>query len=505
MIKMSLSISSIIILIQILIITSTAVLNLIINKKGKRKDINFYSILLALVLNNATWIPNTFNGIIKERTIFNISNGTFIIIDLIYFLGFILLIFSKNEFDEFESDQISDCLLLLIISNSIGLIVTLNLISFISCFLTITILLGIIFFTGQYKKEFNILKFYFIGVIFSLIFLGISVIIIFFESKTLLLNELDIFQFSKISNILISLLLILGISIPFGILPFSIYHLKNYFQNSSYTQLFLYSLFNYISMFSLIRILKLFTFSLIFNGFIIFFLSSLSLILSLFYIITELFTNFDGKTYSIKKIFGYSAVSDYNLFLLLSSVLSLINMENYTFYFESLIFFMFITMFSKFLLFYTMYPIMLETHEDNLKNLGNFWTKYKFFGITLFISGIFFIVPLGLSGIFNLLYINTLNEFNMNSLFKFIGTLTFSLFLLYLFISLTLVSNFFTRIYFKNKVEYLERDNIKEMSIKYFFPILIFFSLIIIYILIYYLNSNIIFELFRDFFIATEL
>ncbi|MFX1556736.1 MAG: proton-conducting transporter membrane subunit [Promethearchaeota archaeon] len=502
---MSFSISSITIFIQILLLPFIAVLNLLINKKCKRKNINFYSILLALVLNNAVWIPHIINDINKEITIFSISNGTFIIIDLIYFLGLILLIFSKNEFDEFESDKISDCLLLIIISNFIGMIVTLNLIALISCFLTITILLGIIFFTGEYKKEFNILKFYFISIIFIVIFLAFSIIIIFFESNTLLLNEIDSFQLSEISNILISLFLILGISIPFGILPFSIYHLRNYFQNSSYTQLFLYSLFNYISMFSLIRILKLFTFSLIFNGFIIFSLSSVSLIISLFYIITELFTNFDGKTYSIKKIFGYSIMSDYNLFLLLFSILSFMNIENNTFYFESLIFFMFINMFSKFLVFYTLYPVTLETYEDNLRILGDFWKKYKLFGIALFISGICFIVPLGLSGIFNLLYINTLNEFNMNSLLKLIGTLTFSLFMLYLFTSLTFISTFFTRIYFKNNVEYLERKNIKEMSINYFFPILVFYALIITYIIVFVLNNNILFELFRDFFIIAEL
>jgi len=180
MINMDISISSIIFLTQILVLTSTAILNLIINKKEKRKDLNFYSILLNLVLNTAVWIPSIFNNKIKESTIFNISNGTFIIIDLIYFLGLLLSIFSRNEF---ESDQISDCLFLLIISCFIGIIITLNLVSLFSCFLTATFLLGTIFYTGEYKKEYKILKFYFIGIIFTTIFLLLSVVVIFLESK----------------------------------------------------------------------------------------------------------------------------------------------------------------------------------------------------------------------------------------------------------------------------------------------------------------------------------
>ncbi|MFX0058121.1 MAG: hypothetical protein ACFE8J_07455, partial [Candidatus Heimdallarchaeota archaeon] len=303
---MTVSFFSYTLLIQILSLLYLAILNLVINKRRTRKLISFYTILINLVLNTILFILSVFNGIVEENSIFELSIGTLLFVDIIYIFGLLLSIFSRIESDEYESEKISDCIILLIISSLIGSILTMNLVSFISCFLVVNLLIGCIFFIAEHKKELNLVKFYFIGFIFTVTCLVLSSVVIFIETRTVLLYEINQIEFSNTINIFVSFLMILGIGIPFGMFPFFIYHLRKFFQNTSFTYLFLYSMFNYISAFLLLRILHIFTFSLVFNGFIIFFLSSLGLIISLFYSITELFTSFDGSTFSIKKLFGYS-------------------------------------------------------------------------------------------------------------------------------------------------------------------------------------------------------
>jgi formate hydrogenlyase subunit 3/multisubunit Na+/H+ antiporter MnhD subunit len=496
--------SSFTVYIQILAMLYIAILNLVINKRKIRKLVIFYTLLLNLGLNSILFIFNI-SSLFKSTSIFSLSNGAFIIIELIYLLGLFLSIFSRSESKEYPSEKIVDCFILIIISSLIGLVISINLISFISCFLIAILSIGIIFFLADYKKEFNLLKLYFIGCIFTIACLVLLIIIIFLETNTLLLYELNNVEFSSITNTLLSLIFIIGIGIPFGMFPFFIYHLRDYFQNTSYTYLFLYSLVNYITTFSTLKIFQIFTFTLVFNGFLLFFLSSLSLLISLFYIITELFTSLDGNSYSLKKLFGYSVVSDFNIFILFSSFISLINSGDISFYVESLVFFLLIIMSNKFLIYYTFFPLMLETYDDNLKLFGNFRTKYKIFGRFLFVSGIILVFPLSFNGSFNILYLYNLDEVMINSLLKLMATLAFSLFIIYLSINLIFISIIYIQIYYSQNPEYQEREDLEGIRTFYLFPIPVLLALISTFIILFYFGNNIIFEWFKDFLLLSGL
>ncbi len=284
-----------------------------------RKYLTLTIVSAALIINTGLLIFFSLSDIIQRDFYLNLEKGTFLLIEIILLMGLIVSLFSREEVVNIANENYHDGLILTILLGLIGMVISSNIISIFSCFIVVMVLIGVIFYFGDYPKEFQLLRLFFLGIGLSTIMLFFASFLIYQEFGSLILTEIKIMSINDTSNVLISLFLFLGIGIPCGLFPFSIYHLKNYYQDSSYTNLFLFSIFSYISFFVILRFLNAFPFSLPLNGIIIMVISSIGLIISLVFVLTELFTSLDGDTFSIKKLFGFSLVSDFNMFVLFAS------------------------------------------------------------------------------------------------------------------------------------------------------------------------------------------
>ena len=470
-----------------------------------RKLLSTFIIFLALLMNSILLGFYMLLDLTERDFYLNLGTGTFLIIEFILLIGLIVTLFSKEEIVNIVNENLFDGFILILLIGMIGTIISSNILVIFSSFILVVALIGVIFYFGNYPKEFNLLKLYFIGIVISILLLSIASYLIFVEFGSLILTEIKILEISDTSNIFITVLLLLGIGIPCGLFPFSISHLKNYYQDSSYTNLLLFSLFSFVNVFLIIRVLNAFSFNLLTNGVIIMIISGIGLIISVVSILTELFTSLDGDTFSIKKIFGYSICSDFNMFLLLSSFMVFLTpvVLGQT-YMNLLIFYFLILISVKILIFYTFFPIMLETYDDNLKLLGDFWTKYKIFGIILFISGFIISIPLSFISLNTLLTVFSIESIIGVSIFSMISFIIFIFYLVYLVITLIFISICFIQIYFSNKPRYIEREVIKVVNSNHYIPIIIIILMIGLLNIVFLLGNNIFYSIFKSFFLFIE-
>jgi formate hydrogenlyase subunit 3/multisubunit Na+/H+ antiporter MnhD subunit len=286
--------------------------------RQNRKSLSSLIIILALFINTLLlfgfYLPL---NLIEREYDLNLNTGTFMIIEIILLIGLIVSLFSKDEFIAVVNENLFDGIILLILLGLIGTFISSNIIAIFSSFILVIMLIGVIFYFGNYPKEYNLLKLYFAGIGVSILLLFFSSFIIYLEFNTLVLTEIVLLEISDLSSMLLSILLLLGIGIPCGLIPFSIYHLKNYYQDSSYTTLLIFAVFSFVNIFLIIRILNVFAFTLVINGILIMIISTIGLIISEIFILSELFTSLDGDTFSLKKLFGFSICADFNMFNLL--------------------------------------------------------------------------------------------------------------------------------------------------------------------------------------------
>ena len=467
----------------------------LIPKNVKRKQVIFGLLIFSLVL-------NSFLCVIYIFKIFNGSNlkGTYLTIELILIFGLIATKFSNNELESSSNKDLYDFLLLIIIFGLIGIVLTKNIVSIILWFLFLTSIFGIVFFIDNFKKELVLLKLYFIVLIISAICLIGATILIYLATGSLELDVINGIQISEELNNFISITLYLGIGLLCGLVPFSIFHLKNYFQDNSYANLLLFSTFIYITSFIAIRILNVLSHESLIISFMLITLLILGIILPMVYITIELFTHIDGNTYSIKKIFGYSVVLDFNMILLFVEFSNLLTTPLNEIFLNSIIYFL-LTIFSvKMLIFYTFYPIMINTDEDNMKLLGGFKNKYRKFGTGLLVSGLIIIVLLGFLFLNNILPILFSYEIASNSLYSLTASIVLTIYVLFLIVVLIVVSTNFNHLYNQNEPQYLQRDSAKNIHSIDFIPIIVLFVIIVCLSLSYIFIGNFFYDLFKDFF-----
>ncbi len=472
-----------------------------LNDRTYRKSFSALILLLALVMNSIVlfgfYIP--YNLIIRDYNL-NLTVGTYILIEMILLLSMISFIFAKHEIVNIKNENMMDGLLFLLILSLIGTIISSNLLAIFSCFFVVIIIIGVVFYFGNYPKEFRLLKMYFLAAGLSTLLLFIASIAIYVEFNTLIITEIKLIEPSKLVNFFITTLILLGIGIPCGLFPFSIYHLKNYYQDSSYTSLSMFSTFISVNIFLILRILNAFSYLLQINGVIVMILSSIGLIISMIFVLRELIASIDGGTYSIKKLYGYSLCSDYNLFLLFASYLVIvIGLDLTALYLNFLIFFVFFTIAIKALIFSTYYPVMLETYDDNLKLLGEFNKKYKKFGLTLGSSGLLISLPMSIFTLYIFFSIAGSESILNNSLYSTISSLLIGFYLIYIIISLTGISVSYIEMYFSNKPRYVERESIKSITKYDYAPIIIIFVLIGILATVFLLGNDLFYSLFKSY------
>ncbi len=467
----------------------------IIPKNVKRKQVIFGLLISSLVLNSFLCVIYIFN-------IFNGSNlkGTYLTIELILIFGLIATKFSDNELESSSNKDLYDFLLLIIIFGLIGIVLTTNIMSIILWFLFLSSIFGLIFFIDNFKKELELLKLYFIVLIISAICLIGATILIYLATGSFELDVINGTHISEELNNFILIILYLGIGLLCGLVPFSIFHLKNYFQDNSYANLLLFSIFIYIIPFIVIKILSVLSPASLIISFTLMTLLILGIILSMVYIITELFTHIDGNTYSIKKIFGYSVVLDFNMVLLFFVFSNLLTTSINEVFLNSIIYFLLIIFSVKLLIFYTLYPVIINTYEDNMKLLGGFKKEYRKFGTVILVSGLIIILLLGFLFLNKALPILFNYEVVSNSLYSLTASIVLTVYILFLIVILIFISTTFNYLYNQNEAQYLQRDNAKKMRSIDFMPIIVFFAIIICLSLSYIFIDNFFYDLFKDFF-----
>ena len=466
----------------------------IISNDVKRKQVIFGLLFFNLV-------PNSFLCVMHIFYYFNGSNliGIYITIELILIFGLIATQFSKNALRDSSNKGFYDFLVLIIIFGLIGIVLTTNIMSIILWYLFLSLIFGVIFFIDNFKKELVLLKLYFIVLFISAICLIGATILIYLATGSLELDVINGTQISEELNNFISITLYLGVGLLCGLVPFSIFHLKNYFQDNSYANLLLFSIFIYIISFIVIRILNVLSHESLIVSFTLMTLLIVGIILPMVYIPIELFTHIDGNTYSIKKIFGYSVVLDFNMVLLFFVFSNLLTTPINEVFLNSIIYFL-LTIFSvKMLIFYTFYPVTINTYEDNMKLLGGFKNEYRKFGTVLLVSGLIIIVLLGFLFLNNTLPILFSYEIASNSLYSLTASIILTVYVLFLIVVLIFISTNFNHLYNKNEPQYLQRDSVKIIRSIDYMPIMVLFVIIICLSLSYIFIDNFFYDLFKDF------
>ena len=467
----------------------------ILQNNVKRKQVIFGLLFFNLVLNSFLCVMHIFYN-------FNGSNlkGTYVTIELILIFGLIATKFSNNQLNRSSNKGLYDFLVLIIIFGLIGIVSTTNVMSLILWFLFLSLIFGVIFFIDNFKKELELLKLYFIVLIISAICLIGATLLIYLATGSLELDVISGTQISEELNNFISITLFLGIGLLCGLVPFSIFHLKNYFQDNSYANLLLFSIFIYTISFIAIRILNVISHVSLIVSFTLMTLLILGIILPMVYITIELFTHIDGNTYSIKKIFGYSVVLDFNMVLLLVIFSNLLTTPLNKVFLNSIIYFLLSVFTVKMLIFYTFYPVSINTDEDNMKLLGGFKKNYRKFGTVLLVSGLIIIVLLGFLFLNNTLPVLFSYEIASNSLYSLTASIVLTVYILFLLVVLIFISTNFNQLYNQNKPQYLQRDNVKNIRSIDFMPIIVLFTIIICLSLSYIFIDNFFYDLFKDFF-----
>ncbi len=461
-----------------------------------------------IILNLMILSFNTFNIILFGWNNFqyyefnlNLNIGTLFLWEIIFFLGCIIFFLSKDEMSGILNENLYDTLLIVVIFSLVGASLTLNILITTIFIMILFLTLILIFYFGRYSKPLKLLKYFIISVIISLSFLIIAILIIFFEVNSFILTEINIFEFNPVLNVITSLFFLFGFGLPCGIFPFVIYHLKAYFHDSTYTTLFsLTNLTFPVISFILIRQLIAFSYDLFINSFIILIISIIGLIISITFLLTEIFTSIDGKSYSIKKIIGYSATADFNMILLISAFIGFLPTNSMKIEYRNFLFlFIFSMILVKTLLFHSLKPIILETLDDNIKLLGGFWKNHKHFGIFYLMGGIFLTIPFALGNILLNLITNLFTESIIDLPFiSFVGFTIWILLIIYFIIIVIWVSITFNDIFFGNP-KHIKFKKIRPITILDYIPQIFILVFSIFLCVLYFINNLLFLEALNSF------
>ncbi|MFO8019598.1 MAG: hypothetical protein R6U96_13305 [Promethearchaeia archaeon] len=491
----------------IFIILIGILLLLNLDERENRNSLCTLLLGISLFLNTVLLVVYSLLDLNERSFNLNFDAGTLFIIEMILLLGLLTVVFSKREMVNIVNEKQLNSFILLIILSLIGTVLTANILISITCFLLTLFFIGVFFYFGQFTKEFELLRWYFLSVGLSAVLLFFASFLLLLEVNTLIVTEIVFIEISPVSNFFITALFVFGFGIPCGLFPFLIFHLRNYFQDSSYSSLIIY--FNFLSttIFLILRVLNIFSLSYLPNGILILIISSIGLIVSLVYVVTELFTSLDGNTFSIKKIFGYSLCSDFNIALLFISYITILkSMNGYSLYLNILLFLFFSLIALKSLLVFSFFPIMVETFDDNFKLLGSLKEKYPRFSYLFPIIGLIFALPITFLFLNNVMTVFSQKLIISNSLYSFIAFMMVGFYIFYLLIHLILISILFVQIFYGNRPRYIERESPIQIRLEHYRPSLLIFLIIGLIITLGILEvvgvqKNIFYQTFKIFFL----
>ncbi len=140
-------------LMPVLILIAGIPLVLLIKERINRKMFTLFILFFALFLNSLLLGLYYYLNLIQRDYNLNLNTGTFFIIEIIFLMGLIVILFSKEEFVKIINENLFDGIILLILLGMIGTILSSNILAIFSSFILIMILMGIIFFLVIIQKN----------------------------------------------------------------------------------------------------------------------------------------------------------------------------------------------------------------------------------------------------------------------------------------------------------------------------------------------------------------
>ncbi len=191
---------------------------------------------------------------------------------------------------------------------------------------------------------------------------------------------------------------ILGFSGLCGILPIFLFHLKDYFTESNPVNLRVMTLLFYpLSAITTLRVLNAFDLSMVIHGQILFVFGLVGVLVSIVLLFIELFGKFREQTRSIPKIIGTLSIMEYNVILLMASIISFGFFTNAIVVFVMIFFFIALSVSVKFIFIEGLAPIFDSTQSWDLNALGGYAKHFSQYLWVLFTIPFLYAVP-GLIG-----------------------------------------------------------------------------------------------------------
>jgi hypothetical protein len=362
----------------------------------------------------------------------------------------------------------------LIFTGSImGLFLSENLLVISSFFILASISLEFLFYFDAIEKKISKLSIFLIAIFSTVLFLTNIITQIIFKSLDLDVLIQEIGSSSSFTQIII----FIGYLVGFGglclVIPLSNLSLKNFFMKSNPIHLYLMSSV-FIPVLSLIilKVSLLFSFDYHTISHILFIVGTIGLSYYSIQLIIEIFGLSRVSNQSIKKIIGFLSAVEFNIFLLLISLLRLPIINDLAVIQRSITIFFLLSVFTKSIIIELIQPKISEDskNEWNFDSLKGKFHHNLFFALIILFIPFFYAFP-GLLGFeFFLDIFNSINFELLNSTVFFAEFWIIVILIIYFeCIIMILVSNLIIRLYFHKPIQdeskTQKKRNIKKISL----------------------------------------
>ena len=364
--------------------------------EGIARKITYFALAFALMVNSflLIYLPE---GL--EISSLSISLSSLWINEIQLIGLFLIAVNLKTYLHQTHTAELLDATFLLFGAAMLGIFLSDNLM-IITIFLMLALIsLGAGFFFGDYVKKIESLQKFMLA---SVIAIGILVVVMIdlqISIDSLSLSDLyaNASLLSTNNAYFILLGLVFGIGLVVGLIP-ALMIFKDYFLESNFINLRMFvSIFTPSLGLLLFKIISLFT--PLYGGFgsVMFIISMGAIIVGTIILILETLGYFHERTKSIPKILGTFAIVETQMFVLFASIQSLsglIPISNFLLIIQNIFV---LACFGKPLLLESLTPILVDSREKDLQNLGGYHRHYPKMMIFLIITLILYIFP-GLMG-----------------------------------------------------------------------------------------------------------
>ncbi len=354
------------------------IFTLSIDNTKKRFEMATFIIAFSLFINSLLLIIPDYT--INKGSLY-ISKGNLYLIELVLIISLIFSISASLNLKNGKFIEYFGLIYSLLIASIVGMCLSDNILILIFFFMMSTILVMQIFYFGDYEKDFFQIRNLLAIAVLSFTFLIIGAILLFISRGTFNMSQIKATVGENIGTMdVISLFLfVLGFGSIVGITPFGFAHLNDYFEESNPLSLKMFNIVFIPSVgMSIFRIISCFTHTNPTIAFILFLIGGSGLVVDIIWVMMELFGKFRRQSYSLKKILGYLAISDFNLLLILISSSIYASDEFKTQTYLATLMFIVGSSLAKAFIYEALNPIFDDPENEifDLKLLGDYYKVY---------------------------------------------------------------------------------------------------------------------------------